>query len=288
MCAHPSLPSSLLAACSNHFVDVLEEGITEWARQQVAQTRPVSIDGGGGGGGHPYDYEDDHSSGSARGTCSAWRLHRFALLCCASAVLQSCSMLPACAAPLSRSCACLALRLPRPALRRCPARCPAGNHHYSQQLPFELVALEVALKEVVNAAGLQVKELESVALPALDALTKSVSRAGEQPAHLHPLSYCWLLATISCPPPCIPTCNHPACAPLPVLHPFSCCRLASQPAAPTRCAAPSCASPPSPACPRPPAGEHGQLGARAQGEDAAPAADHTLRDAAGGAGALPS
>lgn len=91
----------------------------------------------------------------------------------------------------------------------------------SQQLPFELVALEVALKEVVNAAGLQVrlagfgvaavalkevpgahvccveylsahccwlhataptlpallqvKELEGVALPALDALTKSVS-----------------------------------------------------------------------------------------------------------------
>ncbi len=35
--------------------------------------------------------------------------------------------------------------------------------------------LEAALKEVVNAAGLQVKELEAVALPALDALTKSVS-----------------------------------------------------------------------------------------------------------------
>lgn len=92
------------------------------------------------------------------------------------------------------------------------------HHHDSQQLPFELVALEVALKEVVNAAGMQVrgrcasdcsarraacgrlpacpllssavlplfftysppnraqvKELEGVALPALDALTKSVS-----------------------------------------------------------------------------------------------------------------
>lgn len=29
-------------------------------------------------------------------------------------------------------------------------------HHDSQQLPFELVALEAALKEVVNAAGMQV------------------------------------------------------------------------------------------------------------------------------------
>ncbi|KAL4458472.1 hypothetical protein ABPG75_013337 [Micractinium tetrahymenae] len=49
------------------------------------------------------------------------------------------------------------------------------HHHDSQQLPFELVALEAALKEVVNAAGMQVKELEAVALPALDDLTKSVS-----------------------------------------------------------------------------------------------------------------
>lgn len=37
------------------------------------------------------------------------------------------------------------------------------------------MALEAALKEVVNAAGMQVKELEALALPALDALTKSVS-----------------------------------------------------------------------------------------------------------------
>ncbi|KAI7841968.1 hypothetical protein COHA_004495 [Chlorella ohadii] len=99
---------------SNRFVDVLEESIHEWVRQQAVHTRPVSIGGEGGPhtGGHS-DFEDDHSS----------------------------SLHP----------------------------------HDSQQLPFELVALEAALKEVVNAAGMQVKELEAVALPALDALTKSVS-----------------------------------------------------------------------------------------------------------------
>lgn len=102
---------------SNRFVDVLEEAIAEWVRQQSMQTRPVSIDGLPGhtsrDGGHHSDFEDDNSS--------------------------------------------------------------SAHHHDSQQLPFELVALETALKEVVNAAGLQVKELEAVALPALDALTKSVS-----------------------------------------------------------------------------------------------------------------
>jgi hypothetical protein len=59
-----------------------------------------------------------------------------------------------------------------------PNSAPAGSAahgHDSLQLPFELVALEAALKEVVNAAGMQVKELEALALPALDALTKSVS-----------------------------------------------------------------------------------------------------------------
>ena len=33
----------------------------------------------------------------------------------------------------------------------------AAQHHDSQQLPFELVALEAALKEVVNQAGMQVR-----------------------------------------------------------------------------------------------------------------------------------
>lgn len=40
-----------------------------------------------------------------------------------------------------------------------PSTAAAGAlaaHHDSQALPFELVALECALKEVVNAAGLQV------------------------------------------------------------------------------------------------------------------------------------
>jgi hypothetical protein len=47
--------------------------------------------------------------------------------------------------------------------------------HEVPQMPFELVVLEAALKEVVSASAMQVKELEGVALPALDALTKSVS-----------------------------------------------------------------------------------------------------------------
>ncbi|KAI3435866.1 hypothetical protein D9Q98_001924 [Chlorella vulgaris] len=102
---------------SNRFVDILEEGIAEWARQQTMGTHAVNIDGGlhaGPHAGQHSDCEDDHSSSAAHG-------------------------------------------------------------HDSLQLPFELVALEAALKEVVNAAGMQVKELEALALPALDALTKSVS-----------------------------------------------------------------------------------------------------------------
>ena len=110
-------------------MDVLEEGITEWARQQAAQTRPVSIDGGmhgggGGGGGHPYDYEDDHSSGSAcgntavLGACTALLGLLLVRACCALlGLLQLCSLLPA----LSRRPA-LRLRLPCPG--GCPARCP--------------------------------------------------------------------------------------------------------------------------------------------------------------------
>ena len=138
------------------------------------------------------------------------------------------------------------------------------------------MALEVALKEVVNAAGLQVKELESVALPALDALTKSVSGAGGWGICLSPDS-CWPADTL-----CIAICR---------VSPAACARLALPaahlPACPPYMLCRSFPRIPSPpACP--PAGEHGQPGARAQGEDAAPAADHTLRDAAGGAGALPS
>ena len=46
-----------------------------------------------------------------------------------------------------------------------------------EPLPFELVVLEAALKEVVASLSLQIKELEGVALPALDALTRSVTPA---------------------------------------------------------------------------------------------------------------
>jgi len=47
--------------------------------------------------------------------------------------------------------------------------------HELQPLPFELVVLEAALKEVTTSLSLQTKELEGIAFPALDALTKSVS-----------------------------------------------------------------------------------------------------------------
>jgi hypothetical protein len=51
------------------------------------------------------------------------------------------------------------------------------NHELHEPLPFELVVLEAALKEVVASQSLQIKELESVALPALDALTRTVNSA---------------------------------------------------------------------------------------------------------------
>lgn len=57
------LPLAIAAPCSNRFVDVLEESIHEWVRQQAAHTRPVSIGGEGGPhAGGASDFEDDHSS----------------------------------------------------------------------------------------------------------------------------------------------------------------------------------------------------------------------------------
>ena len=49
------------------------------------------------------------------------------------------------------------------------------HHELQEPLPFELVVIEAALKEVYASLSLQIKELEGVALPALDALTRSVS-----------------------------------------------------------------------------------------------------------------
>lgn len=53
----------------------------------------------------------------------------------------------------------------------------SGMRLETQPLPFELVVLEAALKEIIASITLQTKELEGVALPALDVLTKSVSSA---------------------------------------------------------------------------------------------------------------
>lgn len=50
------------------------------------------------------------------------------------------------------------------------------RHEYDL-LPFEMVVLEVALKEVVDATSQQVKELEGVAMPALDSLTRRIDPA---------------------------------------------------------------------------------------------------------------
>ena len=134
------------------------------------------------------------------------------------------------------------------------------HSHDSLQLPFELVALEAALKEVVNAAGMQVKELEAVALPALDALTKNVSEGGGGAAGRVGVRVGWVAGVL-----------------------VACGAAPEEP----------CAWPPgrrghlpTPARRPPPAGQHRQPGARAQGEDAAPAAEHPVRDAAGRAGAL--
>ena len=65
---------------SNRFVDVLEESIAEWARQQSAATRPVSIDISMHGGPHAAqhsDFEDDHSSkrGAGAGACTEADAH---------------------------------------------------------------------------------------------------------------------------------------------------------------------------------------------------------------------
>ena len=161
--------------------------MADWVRQKSMHTQPVQIDGsnhgGGGGGGGGVgshgahgagggprdfsDFDDDHSSecvycvcaqGVLDGVCagergggSAWRKEAF------------------------RHCLPPRRPWPRPPP---PPPPPPGTVHSgpdTQQLPFELVALEAALKEVINAAALQAKELEGVALPALDALTKSVS-----------------------------------------------------------------------------------------------------------------
>jgi hypothetical protein len=51
------------------------------------------------------------------------------------------------------------------------------HHELQEPLPFELVVLEAALKEVVASQSLQIKELEGIALPALDALTRTVNSA---------------------------------------------------------------------------------------------------------------
>ncbi len=204
---------------SNRFVDILEEGIAEWARQQTMGTHAVNIDGGLHGGPHAgqhSDCEDDHSSERARkrglrcigmypamtATLELHVKHRGLCGFCAALAQLLAGQHAVCAA------LCLAEdsphRLP-PMPPPCPLLPPNSAHagsaahgHDSLQLPFELVALEAALKEVVNAAGMQVKELEALALPALDALTKSVSderQAAWQtvcravwPAGLHPLS----------------------------------------------------------------------------------------------------
>lgn len=47
--------------------------------------------------------------------------------------------------------------------------------HEGPPLAFELVVLEAALKEVVGSMSSQIKELEGIAFPALDALTKAVN-----------------------------------------------------------------------------------------------------------------
>ena len=69
--------------CSNRFVDVLEESVAEWVRQQQVHTRPMSIDaqfhsagGGGGGGGQHSDFEDDHSSSECPADCPAAHVER--------------------------------------------------------------------------------------------------------------------------------------------------------------------------------------------------------------------
>ena len=97
-CSHDTPPH--LPPCSNRFVDVLEESIAEWVRQQHAHTRPVSIaDGGHHLAGQLSDFEDDHSSegawGPALGTWRLWQHAWAGWLPCRSAD---------CACPAARLC----------------------------------------------------------------------------------------------------------------------------------------------------------------------------------------
>jgi len=55
-----------------------------------------------------------------------------------------------------------------------PASSPAPAHE-PDPLPFELHVLETALRDVTASSALAVKELDAVATPALDALTRSVT-----------------------------------------------------------------------------------------------------------------
>lgn len=52
------------------------------------------------------------------------------------------------------------------------------DKHHVEVLPFELVALEVALGEVCTSCTQATKELEALTVPALDALLKRVSKTG--------------------------------------------------------------------------------------------------------------
>ena len=59
-------------------------------------------------------------------------------------------------------------------------------HHDSQQLPFELVALEAALKEVVNAAGMQVRLGWFILCVRLSGCLGKLGAFQSQPACHHP------------------------------------------------------------------------------------------------------
>lgn len=52
--------------------------------------------------------------------------------------------------------------------------CTADHQHEVAPLPFELQVLEIALKDVCQLANQLTKDLDAVAHPALDALTKAV------------------------------------------------------------------------------------------------------------------
>jgi hypothetical protein len=59
--------------------------------------------------------------------------------------------------------------------------CDADYHHEVAPLPFELQVLEAALKDVTQLANQLTMELEAVAHPALDALTKTVRPYRDMP-----------------------------------------------------------------------------------------------------------